>query len=210
MKIFLSELENFSKQDKLEIIAYVKKITKAFVDAEMLFLDLVYEIGDQEKMTKTDAKQYIKYLANLRMTQLGWAPLYEDLSNPLPWMDWVLSGKKHTNFFEERVTDYSHDPLKGDVDYGRMRLQLVEDTAPVMKNPPTEQPLTIYSTGWCSYCKKLKKYLDSNFISYNEIDLDEDLDAAVDFRSKGLKTIPQVFEGDTLIGGYTETVSKFS
>ncbi|CAM0059380.1 ribonucleoside diphosphate reductase small subuni t [Vibrio phage K460] len=210
MKIFLSELENFSKQDKLEIIAYVKKITKAFVDAEMLFLDLVYGIGDQEQMTKDDAKQYIKYLANLRMSQMGWSPIYEDVSNPLPWMDWVLSGKKHTNFFEERVTDYSHDPLKGDVDYGRIRLQMVEDSVPVATSVPEEQPLIIYSTGWCSYCKKLKTFLDANLISYKEYDLDEDAEAARGFEDLGLKTIPQVFEGTELIGGYTETLAKYT
>ncbi len=207
MQIFLSELENFSKQDKLEIIAYVKKITKAFVDAEMLFLDLVYNIGDQEGMTKHDAKQYIKYLANLRMSQMGWAKLYEDISNPLPWMDWVLSGKKHTNFFEERVTDYSHEQLKGNIDYGRMRLQMVEDNPSLVINVPEEQPLLVYSAGWCAYCNKLKDYLNSNLISFEVVDVDE---CPEQFSKLGLKTIPQVFEGNVLIGGYTETVEKFS
>lgn len=206
MKIFLSELENFPKEDKLEIIAYVKKITKAFVEAEELFLDLVYEVGDQEGMTKEEAKTYIKYLANLRMSQMGWSPIYEETNNPLPWMDWVLSGKKHTNFFESRVTDYSHEPLKGEIDYGRMRLQMLDEVQPVATKVPEEQPLIVYSAGWCSYCKKLKDFLNKNLISFTEVDVDENSE---EFSALGLKTIPQVFEGKVHVGGYQETIKEY-
>lgn len=120
IKIFLSEMKNFSKEDKLEIVAYVKRLVRMFVEAEDKFIDLAYSIGDQEGMTSSELKQYIRYLANLRLTQCGYKPIYEEVKeNPLPWMDWVLSGKKHTNFFEEKVTDYSHEGLKGAVDYER-------------------------------------------------------------------------------------------
>lgn len=202
MKIFLKELENFNKEDKREIMNYVKKIIKSYVEAEHLFLDLVYEIGDQEDMTKADMKTYIKYLANLRMKQLGWKPVYEDVSNPLTWMDWVLSGKKHTNFFEERVADYSHDTLKGSVDYGSYSLQLdisSVETATVLP----KDVLTVYSTGWCGYCNSLKDFLDENLITYRVVDVDS-LD------NFDYKTIPQVFEGNTHIGGYKETVAYYT
>jgi ribonucleotide reductase beta subunit family protein with ferritin-like domain/glutaredoxin len=197
IKIFLSELENFSKEDKLEIIAYVKKITKAFVEAENLFLDLVYSLGDQEGTTKEDMKGYIKYLANVRIKTLGWSPLYPDEPNPLPWMDWVLSGKKHTNFFEERVTDYSHDPLKGNVDYNGYLLQEKSEIK-VKLNKPVGL-LTVYSADWCSYCKKLKTALDDNFINYEVIDVDT-------INTFEHKTIPQVFLGDKHIGGCDDTL----
>ena len=202
MKIFLMELENFSKEDKLEIIAYVKKITRAFVEAEDLFIDLAYKLGDQEDMTKLQLKQYIQYLANLRMTQMGWKPLYPEVSNPLPWMDWVLSGKKHTNFFEERVTDYSHEPLKGTVDYGAYGMQRAAEKVQEASSKP-QNVLKVYSAGWCSYCKNLKAFLDKNFIAYEEIDVDE-------LESFEHRTIPQVFDGDTHLGGYTETVAHFT
>ena len=201
MKIFLGELNNFSKEDKLEIISYVKKVVKSFVEAEHLFLDLVYEVGDQEGVTKQEMKDYIIYLANLRMKQLGWKPVYEDTSNPLSWMDWVLSGKKHTNFFEERVTDYSHDTLKGDINYTAYESAMMEDK-PIHAKCIPDGKLTVYSTGWCSYCKKLKEFLDFNMIPYEVIDVDE-LD---NFEHK---TIPQVYEGDLHIGGFSETVAKF-
>lgn len=121
MRIFMDELHNFSKEDKLEIINYMKNVVRSFVDAELKFIDLVYAIGDQEGMTKEDLKNYIRFLANLRMEQLGYKPLYPVMENPLPWMEWVLSGKKHTNFFEERVTEYSHNKLKGSINYSLYR-----------------------------------------------------------------------------------------
>lgn len=201
IKIFLSELENFSKEDKLEIIAYVKKVTKAFVSAEDLFLDLVYELGDQEGTTKEDMKGYIKYLANVRIKTLGWSPLYPEETNPLPWMDWVLSGKKHTNFFEERVTDYSHDPLKGEVDYNGYLLQEKSDLKVNLSKPDGD--MIVYSADWCSYCKKLKNLLDDNFINYKVIDVDT-------LPKFEFKTIPQVFIGGNHIGGCDDTIKFMS
>ncbi|WP_408016059.1 mycoredoxin [Rhodococcus artemisiae] len=38
--------------------------------------------------------------------------------------------------------------------------------------------LTIYSTTWCGYCKRLKKQLDENGIGYAEIDIESDPAAA--------------------------------
>ncbi|MDH6282009.1 mycoredoxin [Rhodococcus sp. LBL1] len=39
----------------------------------------------------------------------------------------------------------------------------------------TEAPaLTMYSTTWCGYCRRLKKQLDENGISYVEIDIEHD------------------------------------
>lgn len=34
--------------------------------------------------------------------------------------------------------------------------------------------LTMYSTTWCGYCRRLKKQLEENGISYVEIDIEQD------------------------------------
>ena len=115
--IFKSELTLFSKEDKIELHNHVRKLVKGYVECEDKFIDLVYALGDQEDMSKESLKKYIRYLADHRMSMLGYKPIYGEDINPLGWMDWVLSGKKHTNFFEERVTDYSHGGLKGSIDY---------------------------------------------------------------------------------------------
>ena len=41
-------------------------------------------------------------------------PNFNAKDNPLPWLDWVLNGASHDNFFEKRVTEYSVNGLEGD------------------------------------------------------------------------------------------------
>ncbi len=42
----------------------------------------------------------------------------------------------------------------------------------------TATDLTMYSTTWCGYCRRLKKQLDESGISYTEVDIEEDPTAA--------------------------------
>jgi ribonucleoside-diphosphate reductase beta chain len=39
--------------------------------------------------------------------QLGLNALYHVSRNPLPWLDEMLNAVEHTNFFENRATEYS-------------------------------------------------------------------------------------------------------
>jgi len=41
-------------------------------------------------------------------------PKFKVKENPLPWLDWVLNGASHDNFFEKRVTEYSVNGMDGD------------------------------------------------------------------------------------------------
>ena len=40
-------------------------------------------------------------------------PNFKVKENPLPWLEWVLNGADHTNFFENRVTEYEVAGLTG-------------------------------------------------------------------------------------------------
>jgi ribonucleoside-diphosphate reductase beta chain len=40
--------------------------------------------------------------------------MFKAKDNPLPWLDWVLNGASHDNFFEKRVTEYSVNGMEGD------------------------------------------------------------------------------------------------
>ena len=46
--------------------------------------------------------------------QLGMKTKFRQKDNPLPWLDWVLNGASHDNFFEKRVTEYSVVGMEGD------------------------------------------------------------------------------------------------
>jgi len=49
---------------------------------------------------------YLRFVANRRLKQIGLPEQYTGVSNPFPWMSEVLDLKKEKNFFETRVIDY--------------------------------------------------------------------------------------------------------
>lgn len=93
--------------------------------AEHKFLDLVFEMGDQEGMTKEEAKSFISYLKELRLFQNGLLDLESVRKNPLDWIDYILSATTHTSFFEARVVDYNHQGLHGSTNAGKWKSYLV-------------------------------------------------------------------------------------
>jgi ribonucleoside-diphosphate reductase beta chain len=51
-------------------------------------------------------EQYLQFIANRRLTQLGLPTQYKDAVNPFPWMSEIMDLRKEKNFFETRVTEY--------------------------------------------------------------------------------------------------------
>ena len=84
------------------------------VELEDKVIDLAYEMGSIEGLEADEVKQYIRYLADRRLIQLGLKPNYGVKENPLKWLDWVLNGDSFKNFFEGTVTDYSAMGMSGD------------------------------------------------------------------------------------------------
>ena len=92
------------------------EITKAcstVIEHEDAFIDLAFELGGVKGMEADEVKQYIRYIADRRLTQLGLPQLYNIEKNPLPWMDEMLNAVEHTNFFEGRATEYSRAATTG-------------------------------------------------------------------------------------------------
>ncbi|WP_119679291.1 ribonucleotide-diphosphate reductase subunit beta [Indioceanicola profundi] len=86
---------------------------ETIVHHEDAFIDLAFEMGPIEGLTAEEVKRYIRYIADRRLTQLGLQAVYRIEKNPLPWMDAILNGIEHTNFFENRATEYSKASTKG-------------------------------------------------------------------------------------------------
>lgn len=89
-------------------------MARSVYELEASFIDLAFEMGDVEGLTKEETKEYIKYIIDRRLLQLGFKPNFEIEENPLPWLDWIISGDSFKNFFEGKVTDYSSEGLLGD------------------------------------------------------------------------------------------------
>ena len=86
---------------------------KTIVEHEDAFIDLAFGIGGIEGLTAQDVKDYIRYIGDRRLTQVGLQPIFGASKNPLPWMDAILNGAEHTNFFENRSTEYSKASTQG-------------------------------------------------------------------------------------------------
>ncbi len=96
-----------------KLVLEIRKACETIVSHEDAFIDLAFEMGAVEGLSGPEVKQYIRYIADRRLTQLGLEPMYRIERNPLPWMDTMLNGVEHTNFFENRATEYSRAATKG-------------------------------------------------------------------------------------------------
>ncbi|AUG88379.1 ribonucleoside diphosphate reductase small subunit [Vibrio phage Vp_R1] len=85
--------------------------TNLTVSLEDKFIEEAFKLGTPDDITADDVKNYIRYIADRRLGQLGFEPIY-NIENPFPWLSWILS-EGHTNFFEQRVSEYSVGSLKG-------------------------------------------------------------------------------------------------
>ncbi len=97
--------------DELERDLY--KACETIVTHEDAFIDLAFEMGAVQGLSAEEVKAYIRYIADRRLGQLGLQPIYRTSSNPLPWMDEMLNGVEHTNFFENRATEYTKAATQG-------------------------------------------------------------------------------------------------
>lgn len=93
-------------------------IYQMFRDAVALedkVIDLAYSnAGSIDGLTADEVKQYIRYIADRRLIQLGLKGNWKVKDNPLPWLDWIVNGDSLKNFFEGVVTDYNANGMSGD------------------------------------------------------------------------------------------------
>lgn len=68
------------------------------------------------------------------------------------------------------------------------------------------QPVEIYTTPFCGFCQMAKRLLNDKNVTYSEIDVSGDSDKrqAMMARANGGYTVPQIFVGDTHVGGCDE------
>jgi len=78
---------------------------------ELDFIDKVYEMGDLDGCSKYDLVSFIKYRVNTKMQDLGYGPIVNGIDDAsikrMKWFDSLSAGKQHTDFFANRVTNYS-------------------------------------------------------------------------------------------------------
>ena len=83
-----------------EFKSAIYEMARQAVKLEDKFVDLAYKLGEIEGLEQSEVKTYIRYITDRRLLQLGMKPNFKVKDNPLPWLEWVLNGADHTNFFE--------------------------------------------------------------------------------------------------------------
>lgn len=72
-----------------------------------------------------------------------------------------------------------------------------------MDHSKTQPAVTVYSTTWCAYCKMAKEYLTSKGVSFREVDVEKDAEAARAIVAKtGQMGVPVIEVGDEVILGF--------
>jgi ribonucleoside-diphosphate reductase beta chain len=114
IKIFNTMKEESPEFWTPELRGYIVQAAFDAVRLEEHFIDLAFNLGPVDGLNKEELKDYIRYVTNKRLQEMGLSPVFSDLlSNPLPWMDEMLAAQEHANFFETRSTSYSKSNLSG-------------------------------------------------------------------------------------------------
>jgi ribonucleoside-diphosphate reductase beta chain len=114
IKLFRTYIEENKEIWNDELKGQIYTIAEKMVELEDRFIDLAFEMGEMPKLTASDVKQYIRYICDRRLISLGMKGVYKVKKNPLPWVEEMINSPTHTNFFENRATDYAKGALKGD------------------------------------------------------------------------------------------------
>ena len=92
---------------------HIIEAARTMHDAEMKYIDKMFEMGDIENLKSYDLKQFIKKRLNEKLVELGYNELSslfdydKDAADNLDWFYHLTGGVTHTDFFAIRPTDYS-------------------------------------------------------------------------------------------------------
>lgn len=66
--------------------------------------------------------------------------------------------------------------------------------------------ITLYTTRFCPFCFAAKRLLNQKGLEFDEIDVsgDPETRAVMIQRAGGRRTVPQIFVGDTHVGGFDD------
>ena len=113
IKLFRAYVEENREIWNDELKSKIYTIAERMVQLEDKFIDLSFGQTQMEGLTKEEVKQYIRYIADRRLISLGMKGIFKVKKNPLPWVEEMINAPTHTNFFENRATDYAKGALTG-------------------------------------------------------------------------------------------------
>lgn len=113
IKLFKTYIQENPEIWNDELKESIYSIAEKMVELEDNFIELAFGINEGDNLTKEDVKKYIRYIADRRLISLGMKGIFKVKKNPLPWVEEMINAPVHTNFFENRATDYAKGALSG-------------------------------------------------------------------------------------------------
>jgi ribonucleoside-diphosphate reductase beta chain len=107
MKLFKTYIQENNEIWNDDLKSRIYTIAERMVELEDKFIDLAFSSGEMEGLTADELKKYIRYIADRRLIGLGMKGIFKVKRNPLPWVEEMINAPTHTNFFENRSTDYA-------------------------------------------------------------------------------------------------------
>jgi len=101
-----------------ELEAAINEAALLSLQLELDFIRKCYELGDLEGCSQYDLENFIKNRINAKLGDLGYKGIIDDIDGTaverMKWFDALSAGKQHTDFFANRVTNYSKGHLTWD------------------------------------------------------------------------------------------------
>lgn len=113
IKLFKTYIEENREIWNDELKSQIYSAAERMVELEDKFIDLAFETGGVTGLESDDVKKYIRYIADRRLISMGLKGIFKVKRNPLPWVEEMINAPTHTNFFENRATDYAKGALSG-------------------------------------------------------------------------------------------------
>ena len=116
--LFRTLIQENPKLDTPELRAAINEAALLSLKLELDFINKVYELGDLEGCPKYDLENFIKNRVNVKLGDLGFDPIVENVDmtsvERMSWFGALAGGKQHTDFFANRVTNYSKGHMEWD------------------------------------------------------------------------------------------------
>ena len=109
------------------------------------------------------------------------------------WID--EKGKVH--FSDKKPRDLESEEIK-------LRINTYESVSYDTSIFNTGKKVVMYSTDWCAYCKKAKKYFVSKGIPFTEYDIEKNSEARKQYKQMGATGVPVILVGNKRMNSFSE------
>ena len=118
--LFRTLVKENPKLKTQELEAAINEAALLSLKLELDFINKVYELGGLESCSRYDLEHFIKNRINTKLGDLGYKPIISNVDmtavERMKWFDHLSAGKQHTDFFANRVTNYSKGHMEWDAE----------------------------------------------------------------------------------------------